>query len=130
MRVHSNPFFVCLLSGLLVASFPAQAVIPDKELALLPPACHAVWKGDDAARKYYVQRLGIETWRPMGHYCNGLNNINKARSAPNKAARKRFLDAALNEFRYCFGQWPADSPMIPEAKNKKAEVEAMLKFIP
>ena len=129
MQIHRNPFFIGLISGLFVVSFPAEATIPDEELTLLPPVCHAVWKGDAAIRKNYVQRLGIETWRPMGHYCNGLNNINKARLAANKAARKRFLEASLNEFRYCFGQWPANSPMIPEAQNKKAEVEAMLRFI-
>lgn len=128
MQIQQKRFLGWLIAGLLGGYLPAQAAPTDQELALLPPYCHAVYKNDETAIKYWRQQLG-QNMGPIGHYCNGLNGMNKARFALDKSLRRRYLGQAINEFEYCAPKWPVGSPLIPEARQKKAEAEAMVKLI-
>jgi hypothetical protein len=103
--------------------------VTDLELQLLPKACHARLRGDQAAQSLWKQRLGSDTFVHLHHFCFGLNFINRAKFSMVKYNKRYYLNQAVGEFAYVLKNWPANSPLRPEAEARAREVQLILKTL-
>lgn len=99
------------------------------ELKSLPAACVTRLTGDDAMKDRWVQKIGWNNFLHLHHYCFGLNFINRAKFTIDKKNKRYYLDQAVGNFAYVLKNWPADSPLRPEAEAGMREAQSLLKLL-
>ncbi|MDP1902575.1 MAG: hypothetical protein Q8K96_19315 [Rubrivivax sp.] len=127
----------CLLASVLTVSLLVSPLtahsqskdMKDSDFALLPSFCKTRLRGNPQEWKPLMQRWGRDTFEDIHHHCFGLYFQNKARFASKKVDKAEFLRRSIGEFSYVLQQWPADTPLRPEAENAKRQSEFMLKFL-
>lgn len=132
MRVSPLLVVPALALGMLLASPSASAQskdMTDSDLAMLPEACTARIRGDEATQKLWRDRIGRYNFLHLHHFCFGMYFTNKANFSLDKNAKAEHLDRATREFDYVLRHWPADSPYRPEAERRKREAETALAIV-
>jgi hypothetical protein len=124
-------FITILILGFFVLPLQAQQKLPygltDAELAVLPSYCHAKLRGDAETKKLWNQRMGMENFVHLHHFCHGLKFMNRAKFTFDKRQRNYNLQQAIGEFGYVLKRWPTNFPLTMEAQNHKMQAEMMLK---
>ena len=124
--------FSIFLFGASLYSSTAFAYLPyaitDAEVAMLPAGCQAKLKGINPSGTDWALKFGDKVWPHMHHFCHGLKFINRARFTFDRNDKRQYLKDAIDEFDYVLAAWPADSPMVAEAKARRAEAVAMQKL--
>lgn len=113
---------------LLQAQESASQRYSDVNFALLPPYCHAKFKGDENEQKMWAQRMGGDHFIHIHHYCFGLIKFNKANMTFDKNQRRDLLQSALKEFDIIYA-FPPNSPLRPQGEQYKAQIQVMLNML-
>ncbi len=97
-------FWTALFLSLTLVAFNAQAQDDDHpttvEIARLPTFCWGQFKVPDAKGPEFNMPSAYECSWGMNHYCTGLINLLRAKSAPNKNQRLFWLGRADGNVRY------------------------------
>jgi hypothetical protein len=121
-----------LALAMLLSSHDAWSQSKDMtvgDLAMLPEACTARLRGDEATKKMWGSRIGVNNFLHLHHYCFGMYFTNKAKFTLKSDEKAGYLQSARGEFEYVLRHWPTDSPYRPDAESRKKEVERMLTLI-
>ena len=97
----------------------------EKEIMMLPPYCQAKLRNKDT--QIWVDRMGLNNFVHMHHFCYGLNYMQRAQLAIDKSARREILTQAKREFQYVLDRWPPSFHLTGTARAYKARAEMMLK---
>lgn len=100
------------------------------ELEVLPKACDARLNGDDATKHFWDQKIGVNNFLHLHHFCFALNFMNRARFTVDKKSKRGYLNMAIQNFAYVLKNWPQDSPLRPDAESGMREAQVMLKALP
>lgn len=124
---------MALIGSISQADPKPYAVTPD-EIAMMPKMCQAKLSpalgGNTEVQNYWNNQVGHDCWIHMHHYCHGLKSVMRAKFTFNNTDRRFYLGQAIGEFDYVLQHCPANSPMIPETKLQKQQVDLLLKLAP
>lgn len=123
-----------LLSFLLVAiSAQAGGLLPHKilpnELDGLPPICQAKFGKPGTNYAPWKRRIGREGDLHLGHFCQGINFLNRAMATTDKAKKRIYLERSIGHSRYSLINWPKQFPLRRQAQLNIQQAEMMLKFL-
>lgn len=127
-RILSCTFLMmcsALLSDVAIAARKLPAEPTAAEFARLPPYCKARMGGDAASRQHWQNQLGSEIFLHVHHFCMGMNEMSRARTASDNQERAYSLRGAINNFDYVLARWPASHPMTLQARRLKSQAELM-----
>lgn len=124
---------LALMLALCSVTVQAEKLLPyppsDAEVMTLPAACQARLRGDAQTKKLWQQKLGRESFLHLHHFCFGLNFTNRARLTFVKTNKQYYLAQARGNFAYVLKNWPADSPLRPDAEAGMRVATMMLQLL-
>lgn len=125
---------VLALFGSTSQAHPKTYGATPNEIAMMPKACQVklspALSGNIALQTYWSDRIGHDCWIHMHHYCHGLKSVIRSKLTFDNTDKRFYLEQAIGEFDYVLQHCPANSPMIPETKLQKQQVDFLLKLIP
>lgn len=107
------------------AKKPLSVHPTDVEILRLPPYCKAKLRGSPEEKKAWDQQMGREIFQHVHHYCNGLNELSRARMEPDRKIRSFYLKRSISNFDYVIKAWPASYQLTAQASRLKSQAESM-----